>query len=79
MDPRASAAFRHFVLLLASVTLGWLSTDVVPWVADRPTWGITVAGLIAAILAYVTPLVKAYGVGSDTPPRTSRHTDDYDY
>lgn len=68
-----NAAVRHLILLVLSVTLGWLSTEVVPVINDAPGWGVPIGGLVAAVLAYVTPLVNAYGVGSqkDTTYRQS--------
>lgn len=70
------AQVRHLILMTLAVVFGWLSTDVVPWISDRPTWGVPVAGLVAVILAYVTPLIQSYGVGSapDTESRARRDT-----
>jgi hypothetical protein len=73
---RVPAQVRHLILMTAAVILGWLSTDVVPWISDHPSWGVPVAGLVAVILAYVTPLIQSYGVGSapDAESRARRNT-----
>lgn len=67
-----NAPIRHIILLVLSVVLGWLSTDIVPWINDNPSLGVVVGGLVASVLAYITPLVNAYGVGSDGD--TYRHS-----
>lgn len=68
-----NAAFRHLTLLILSVSVGWVSTDLVPVINDTPSLGTVVGGLVAAVLAYVTPLVNAYGVGAEKDT-TYRHT-----
>lgn len=58
------APVRHLVLIVTSVTLAWLGTDVVGPLQDQPGYGPLAAGLLTAFLAYATPLVASYGVGS---------------
>jgi hypothetical protein len=61
------APFRHLVLLLAGVLIAWGGTDVVPFLQNQSNvTGALAASLVTAFLAWVTPLVTSYGVGSDT-------------
>ena len=56
---------RHLVLLLASVLLSWGGTDVVPFLQNQSNvLGALAASLVLAFLAWATPLVTSYGVGS---------------
>lgn len=57
------APVRHLVLMLATLVLSWASTELVPFIQDQPRWGLLAAAIVAAVLAYVTPLVNSYGVG----------------
>jgi hypothetical protein len=57
------APFRHLVLLTLALGLSWASTDLVPFVSSQPRWGLLVAGVLTALLAYFTPLVNSYGKG----------------
>ncbi len=63
------APVRHLVLAMASVLLAWLGTDGVSWLGDLPGSGALLAGLLAAVLAVVTPLVTSYGVGATAARR----------
>lgn len=63
------APLRHLVLAVISLTLGWVSADLIPALNDQAGYGVLVAGLIAAVLAYVTPLVNSYGVGKTSVNR----------
>ena len=58
------APLRHLVLAVASVLLAWAGTDGVAWLKDLPGSGALLAGLLAAVLAVITPLVNSYGVGA---------------
>lgn len=58
------APVRHLALLLVSVLLSWAGTELLPVLHDQSNLiGSLVAGLLAAVLAVVTPLVNSYGVG----------------
>jgi hypothetical protein len=58
------APFRHLILIVTSALLAWGGTDLVPWVSDQAGYGILAASVLTAVLAYFTPLVQSYGVGS---------------
>lgn len=58
-----SPVLRHAAVLVAGVLLSWLLTDVVPFLSGQTGYGVLLAGLITAAVAYFTPLVQAYGVG----------------
>jgi uncharacterized membrane protein (DUF441 family) len=59
------APVRHAVLLVASVLLAWLGTDVVPLLQNQSNvTGAVLAAALTAVLAVVTPLVTSYGVGA---------------
>lgn len=62
---------RHLLLMLAATLLAWAGTDLVPWLEARPGVGAVAAALVTAAVAYATPLVRQYGVGS--APRDGRH------
>lgn len=55
--------WRHLILITTSGLIGWGATDGVSWLNGQTGWGLAVGGLVAAVLAYLTPLVRAYGVG----------------
>jgi hypothetical protein len=61
---------RHLLLLLAMVLLTWGATDLVPWLQGQPGYGALLAGLVAALLGYFTPLIQSYGV---TGKRSTRN------
>lgn len=59
------APLRHLVLIVASVLLAWLGTDIVPFLQDQSNIiGAVTSAALAAVLAVVTPLVSSYGVGA---------------
>ena len=63
-----SAPVRHLTLLLLSVVLGWTGTDLVPILRETPGYGALAAGVVATLLAVLTPLVQSYGVGAAPRP-----------
>jgi Na+/citrate or Na+/malate symporter len=63
------APLRHLILLLISAGLGWVGADLIPALNDQAGYGVLLASVIAAVLAYVTPLVNSYGVGKTTVNR----------
>lgn len=64
------APLRHLVLILLATGLSWAGTEFVPWLEDQPRFGLLAATLLAALLAYVTPLVQSYGWGQTDGPVT---------
>ena len=59
------APLRHLVLAIAAVLLAWLGTDVVPFLQNESNiLGAVSSAALLAFLAYATPLVTSYGVGS---------------
>jgi Na+/citrate or Na+/malate symporter len=58
------APFRHLIVLVVSALFGWIATDAIPALNGQTGWGALLAAVLAAALAYFTPLVQAYGVGS---------------
>jgi hypothetical protein len=61
------APIRHIILLLISVGLAWIGTDIIPWLKGQTGWGLLAAALVSVLLAYFTPLVQAYGRGYRPP------------
>lgn len=62
-------AVRHLFIILAPIALGWVTSDVVPVLKDRnPLVATLVGAAIVAILAWLTPLTRQYGVGSTDAP-----------
>lgn len=57
------APIRHLILALISAVLGWAGAFLIPALNDQAGYGVLLAALVAAVLAYVTPLVNSYGVG----------------
>ena len=55
------APIRHLILLVLALGLSWAATDVVPWLSGQTGYGALLAGLLAAVLAVLTPLVQSYG------------------
>lgn len=64
------APVRHLLLLLASTLLGWAGTELIPFLEDQPRYGVIAAAIVAAVLAYATPLVNAYGAGKTVQSTT---------
>lgn len=58
------APLRHLLLITLAGLLGWAGTDLIPWVHDQAGYGILASTLLTVLLAWVTPLVQAYGVGA---------------
>ena len=61
------APLRHLILLIAATLLAWGGTDLQPWLADQAGYGAVAAALLAAVLAYFTPLVQSYGYKGRAP------------
>jgi hypothetical protein len=63
------AALGHLVLLLVVAVLPWVSSDLVPWVREQPgAVGVIGSVAISMLLAWVTPLTRSFGAGSDLKP-----------
>jgi hypothetical protein len=57
------APVRHLILALLAVLLSWAGTDAIPWLRGQTGYGALLAAVVAALIAYFTPLVQAYGRG----------------
>jgi hypothetical protein len=55
---------RHAILAIVSAVLGALAEFIVPWLQGQPGAAPVAAVLLGAVLAYVTPLVQGYGLGT---------------
>jgi hypothetical protein len=60
---KAPAPIRHLILAAIAVLGSWAITDLVPWLNGQTGYGALAAALVAALVAYFTPLVNSYGVG----------------
>lgn len=58
------AIVRHLILAVVTVALSWALTDLVPFLNGQTGYGALLGALIAAAVAYFTPLVNSYGVGA---------------
>ena len=63
MLDKLSAENRHIVLILIVVVLTWAAATI-PALNLDPIWAPLAGGVVAALLAYFTPLTRQYGVGS---------------
>lgn len=63
---RLPAPARHLTLAILTVLLTWAGSDVIPALQGQTGGAALVAGLLAAGLAVLTPLVNSYGVGKIT-------------
>jgi hypothetical protein len=62
---RLPAQLRHLILIVAPILLGWVASDVVPFVqAKNPVAAYLIGSLVTAALAWFTPATRQYGVGS---------------
>jgi hypothetical protein len=67
------ASLRHLFLIILPVILGWVSSDVIPPLKDRnPLVATLVGAAVVAILGWITPLTRQYGVGSSARAEHSR-------
>jgi hypothetical protein len=56
---------RHLIYFVAPVFLGWVASDVVPFVQNKnPLAAYLIGALVTALLAYFTPVTRRYGVGA---------------
>lgn len=56
---------RDLLLLVVPVLLGWAGDSLVPWLSDQhPALSYALAALVSALTAWLTPVVRQYGVGS---------------
>jgi hypothetical protein len=65
MLDKLSPEARHISLLLLGTALTWLVIEL-PGLDVNPLIASLVGAIATAALAYLTPLTKQYGVGSDT-------------
>jgi len=63
---------RHLVIALAAALLSWTGSDLVPVLRDHGPTGALMAALLVQVTLTVTPLVRTYGVGTETPARHAR-------
>jgi hypothetical protein len=58
------APWRHLIFAVAPIVLGWVASDVVPFVQGKnPLAAYLIGALVTALTAWVTPLTRQYGVG----------------
>lgn len=55
---------RHLILMMLATLLSWAGSDLVPLLNGHPGWGALAGTLLVAILAWVTPMTRQYGVGA---------------
>lgn len=60
---------QHLLLMLAATAAAWAGTDLVPFLNGQPGWGALAGTLVGALLGYVAPFVKGYGIGSSKAPQ----------
>jgi hypothetical protein len=59
------APIRHLLVLVGGVLLTWGTTELVPYFHNQSNvYGALIASVIAAIIAWATPLVTSYGAGA---------------
>jgi hypothetical protein len=59
-------ALRHLVLMLIATGLAWLGADLVPFLQGEGGVLATLAApFVTLLVAYLTPLTKQYGSGSE--------------
>ena len=66
MLDRLNPELRQLILILLVPVLGFLSAELVPAI-DNPLLAGLTGVVLTALLAYFTPLVRQYGVGSRAP------------
>lgn len=64
MLDRLPAPVRHFTLMLAAALVGW-GIESVNTLGLSPLQAGIAGVILAQIAAYITPLTKQYGVGSN--------------
>jgi hypothetical protein len=65
MLDRLPPGARHLSLLMIAALISWSATEFFP-ALENPMLASLGGALAVALLAYVTPLVRTYGVGSHT-------------
>lgn len=65
MIDRLSPEARHVSLLLIGAALTWLVVEL-PGLEVNPLLASLVGAIATAALAYLTPLTRQYGIGSDS-------------
>lgn len=71
---RAPAPIRHLILLLLAAGLTY-GTEQLPNVTLNPQLKPLLALILAALLAWVTPLIQSYGLGQEKADAT--YLDDF--
>ena len=62
MLDKIAPAYRHLILMLVAALLGWASDNVAN--LGLPPLIASLAGvLVAAVIAWFTPLTRQYGIG----------------
>jgi hypothetical protein len=64
MLDKLPAFARHFALLVLAAALTVAGAEVVPALQDQGGVAAVVGALLTALIAYLTPLTRQYGVGS---------------
>ena len=63
MLDRLKPLVRHLLILLSTVVLAWVTQEVVPDLQDQGGTAALAGGFITALLLYLTPLTRQYGIG----------------
>jgi hypothetical protein len=64
MLDKLPAELRHLTLMVIVAIGGFITAEVLPTIKDNPLVVGLAGVIITAVLAWATPLVRAYGVGS---------------
>lgn len=54
---------RHLFFAVAPAVLGWIASDIVPYLEGKGEYAALAASLITVLVASVTPLTRQYGLG----------------
>ena len=64
---RLPASVRHLLLAGLPVLLGWLASDVVPALQDKPGLAMALAVAVQAVTLWFTTVTRQYGAGQPRP------------
>jgi hypothetical protein len=64
MLDKLKPVFRHCLILVGMAVLTWAGTEFVPALQDQGGAAAAAAAVLSALLLYLTPLTRQYGLGS---------------
>jgi len=64
MSDRLRDLVQDLGLIAAAAGLSWASQDLVPFLNGQPGYGAVAGVAVTGAVAYLTPIVRRYGVGS---------------